>query len=131
MAFISTYLVAFMRDRGVVLNLPESLSKSFPLVCFSKLLLAFIIWGQILGPQEGPTTVSYYFFKIKYVHTPFLKKVLTNDPSFFPFCIHVKKLKSDNINGKILTSHVFQKRTLGTCLKATLQLLRVTRQSVN
>ena len=53
-----THLIAFMRDSGVVLDLPESFSKSFPLIWFSKFFLMFIVGEQILGPQERPVVVN-------------------------------------------------------------------------
>lgn len=39
---------------GVVLDLPESLIKTFPLVGLPVLVLALVIGEQVLGSQEGP-----------------------------------------------------------------------------
>lgn len=45
-----------MRDGGVVLNLPEALGEAFPLVGFSELLFALVVWEQVLGPEGCPET---------------------------------------------------------------------------
>lgn len=47
------HLVALVRDSRVVLDLPQTLSEAFPLVCFSKLLFAFFVRKQVLGSEEG------------------------------------------------------------------------------
>lgn len=111
-AWLLTHLVAFVCDSGVVFDLPESLSKTLPLVCLSKLLLTFIIREQILGTQECPTVVQVQ------------AAVIIQGPLWIGLIFRHQLMK-------ILTSHVSQKRTPGICLRATSLLLQVTHQSVN
>lgn len=47
-----THLVTGGFDRGVVLDLPQTFAEPFPLVGFSKLLLALLVGEEVFGPQE-------------------------------------------------------------------------------
>lgn len=63
---LETHLIGFVCDSWVVLNLPETLSEAFPLFCFSKLFLMFIVREQIVGPQECPAGPGYRWITSDY-----------------------------------------------------------------